>query len=258
MLNPRGQFLSELGDLSRLRGLEIGALDNPLVERLKGGNNIFYLDHLSTGDLKKKYETDSSVQKEKIVSVDFVCPNGDLLDAVGDQKFDYIILSHVIEHSPNLLKLLADLSDILEPGGFLFLVVPDKRFTFDFYRPVTTFGMLLENYLGNKVAPSISSVYDHFSTAIWLDPNEVWTGAFDFQSSKPLSSLSNAWEAANLVSKEEAYIDVHINIFTPQSFFKIFEQVIQHEIVELEVKKYKDTGIGQLEFMLVLSKPSRW
>ena len=46
MLNPRGQFLSELGDLSRLRGLEIGALDNPLVERLKGGNNIFYLDHL--------------------------------------------------------------------------------------------------------------------------------------------------------------------------------------------------------------------
>ena len=107
----RRQFLLELNDIGSLKGLEIGPLNSPLVKRenIKGGGEIFYLDHLPTNKLKEKYKDDDSVDIANIVDVDFVCGNGDIVEAVSGHKFDYVVASHVIEHTPNLLKFLTDI-----------------------------------------------------------------------------------------------------------------------------------------------------
>ena len=56
MVSSRAELLQSVIDIRGLRGLEIGPLTNPTVtpEDLNGAGEIFYLDHLSTQDLKKK------------------------------------------------------------------------------------------------------------------------------------------------------------------------------------------------------------
>ena len=86
-------------------GLEIGALDRPLIDKksIGGSGTIYYLDHLATADLKKKYGSDTSVNLDQIVDVDLVCEDGDLGKSLGTNQFDYVIASHVIEHVPNVI-----------------------------------------------------------------------------------------------------------------------------------------------------------
>ena len=93
ILEPRRAFLFDLIDVAQKKGLEIGPLTSPLVtsEDIKKGGEIFYLDHLSTAELRKKYRNDSSVSIDAIQDVDFICPDGDFTKVVNGKKFDYII-----------------------------------------------------------------------------------------------------------------------------------------------------------------------
>ena len=257
MFDLRREFLAKVRDLNNLQGLEIGALSSPIVDRERDKQNykISYLDHLSTPDLKDKYRSDASVNIDEIVLVDFVCPDGDIVKAVGQTKFDYVVASHVVEHSPNFLEFLSAIFDILKPGGMAFFVVPDKRFTFDANRPLTSFGTVLERYLSGEIKPGVAAVYDHFATANAVDADKVWAGLTDPSTSPLLTSQVYAWEAANNVKEHGAYFDVHVNIFTPYNFFKIIESAVVHDVVMFEVENFQDTLPGQLEFMVALTKP---
>ena len=50
--------------------------------------------------LREKYKDDQSVKTEDIVDIDFICPEGDIVSAVNGNMFDYVVASHVFEHSP--------------------------------------------------------------------------------------------------------------------------------------------------------------
>ena len=49
------------------------------------------------------------------------------LTSLGEQKFDAIVMSHVLEHIPNPAAYLRGLHRYLSPGGALFIAVPDIR-----------------------------------------------------------------------------------------------------------------------------------
>ncbi|MBF97278.1 MAG: hypothetical protein CMJ13_08655 [Pelagibacterales bacterium] len=257
MANPRREFLLKALNVDSLKGLEIGPLNKPLVrnEDVQEGGEIFYLDHLPTCELKEKYKDDLSIDVNQIVPVDFVCTDGNIVGATAGNLFDYVIASHVIEHAPNLLQFLKDIQTILKPGGQVFLVVPDKRFTFDFNRPLTTFGTALENLLTNVELPRISAVYDQAAMATNANGHNLWHGIVKAEDSNLLASEATAWKAALRVHKESFYYDVHVNIFTPESFFEILKKALLHEVVFYEVKQFLDTQIGQIEFMVQLEKP---
>ena len=256
-MNARRDFLQSITEVSQLKGLEIGALDSPLVtaQELADRGKIFYLDHLSTEDLCSKYEDDDSVNKGKIVSVDFICPDGDIVKATKKEKFDYVVASHVVEHAPDLLKFLKEINDILNPGGVFFLVVPDKRFTFDLNRPETTFGSVLRAFLARDTKPGVDVVYDHFSMATKVNGHNRWHGIGNKEDQSLLLSEAKAWDLAQDVNNKDEYFDVHVNVFTPRSFFEILKKVISHGIVSFEVQKFTDTQIGQIEFLVGLRKP---
>ena len=236
MANPRREFLLKALNVDSLKGLEIGPLNKPLVrnEDVQEGGEIFYLDHLPTCELKEKYKDDLSIDVNQIVPVDFVCTDGNIVGATAGNLFDYVIASHVIEHAPNLLQFLKDIQTILKPGGQVFLVVPDKRFTFDFNRPLTTFGTALENLLTNVELPRISAVYDQAAMATNANGHNLWHGIVKAEDSNLLASEATAWKAALRVHKESFYYDVHVNIFTPESFFEILKKALLHEVVFYE------------------------
>lgn len=113
-------------------GLEIGALHKPLNVP-EGKVNIKYIDRLSTQDLKIQYPDID----EPFIEVDII-DDGEKLTKIKDSSEDFIIACHFYEHCADPIQTLKNLLRVLKPGGGLLLGVPDKRFTFDIERPITS------------------------------------------------------------------------------------------------------------------------
>jgi SAM-dependent methyltransferase len=68
------------------------------------------------------------------------------LGAIGDDSYDAVLASHVIEHIANPLAALEQWRRVVRPGGHVLLVVPHKEGTFDHRRPVTPLSHMVEDY----------------------------------------------------------------------------------------------------------------
>lgn len=99
--------------------------------------------------------------------------NQDVVEITSDKKYDLILNSHVIEHIANPIKALLRWSEILEQGGMIYSIVPDKHHTFDIKRPLTTIDHLLQDGI-NKTDESDET---HIKEAIGLFVNN---GGYDF------------------------------------------------------------------------------
>jgi hypothetical protein len=63
----------------------------------------------------------------------------------ADSSYDFLISAEVLEHIANPLKTLREWKRVLRPGGTLICEVPNKDFTFDYRRPVTTLEHILDD-----------------------------------------------------------------------------------------------------------------
>ena len=88
--------------------------------------------------------------------------------------YDWIIASHVIEHIPDLISYFQQCEALLKPDGILSLIIPDKRYCFDYFSPISTTGNLLDAYAEKRVRPSHGQVFDHFANASKRKGNIAW------------------------------------------------------------------------------------
>src|SRR5689334_17671755 len=117
-------------------GLEIGPSHAPLAPKRKGFN-VHIIDHMSKDELVKKY-TGHSVELNNIEEVDYIWSGDSYAELTGKTNFyDWIIASHLIEHTPDLISFLKQCEEVLKDEGVLSLVVPDIRYHFDYFRPIT-------------------------------------------------------------------------------------------------------------------------
>lgn len=72
------------------------------------------------------------------------------LAGVPAGSYDFVLSSHVLEHSANPLQALAEWCRVLRVGGVLVLVVPHKDGTFDHRRPVTSLAHLMEDFRARR------------------------------------------------------------------------------------------------------------
>lgn len=89
----------------------------------------------------------------------FICEGNDL-QQIRDNEYDFILSSHNLEHFANPLKAVAEWKRVLKPGGTMLLVLPDRRYTFDQHRPVTAFSHLLEDYKMDMAETDMSHLDD--------------------------------------------------------------------------------------------------
>ncbi len=110
--------------------------------------DIRYIDHATTEQLKIKYAVNDGHDISEIVDVSYVWDGGGLRKAIPDAvTFDYALASHVVEHVPDVIGWLNDIGTVLKPGGLIGLAIPDKRYTFDVLRDVSTVAQLIDNHL---------------------------------------------------------------------------------------------------------------
>ena len=98
-------------------GVEVGAFKTPVP-----GIRPFYVDRFA------------EYAHERVLA-DYY---GDLCGLpFRDDSLDYVVASHVIEHVANPVKALWECARVVRHGGMVYLVVPDRRFTFDHTRALT-------------------------------------------------------------------------------------------------------------------------
>ncbi len=132
------RFLPEV--YLRGEGLEIGALHDPM--RVPTDTRVRYVDRLSVADLRVQYP---ELKKTALVPVDIVT-DGERLSGIGDESQDFVIARHFLEHCQDPIGTLKQFFRVLKPGGIAYLAIPDKRFTFDRERPITSLQHLLEDH----------------------------------------------------------------------------------------------------------------
>jgi SAM-dependent methyltransferase len=144
------------------------------------------------------------------------CPLDFLADAgalpVPDDTLDYLCSSHVMEHLPNPIAALCEWHRVLRPGGYLYLVLPDKRFTFDAPRPLTPLSHHLHDFLhaataGSNLAHADEFIYQTDWARLQPDTPDAEKAASQAQHhTRILQAL-----------KTHAPVDIHFHTFTPEA-----------------------------------------
>ena len=238
------------------KGLEIGPLISPLLK--KQDVDVYYADHCSTEELIKKYEPDEKVDTTKIVDIDYIW-NQETIDklAKSDDKFDFIIASHVVEHIPNLIKWFSELYAMLKPGGIVSLAAPHRKYTFDCYRQETTTSQLVAAYVEGRTKPSAMQIYDHFSNHSDINTKQAWLDKLpeaevDFNDG---DRYLRAYQAV-IQSEQNAdfYMDSHCSVFTEKSFLNIIAELVHLDLFHFKIEALHVAEPFEREFQVILKK----
>lgn len=231
------------------RGLEIGPSFRPIAPK-RDGFNVHSVDHLPTDELRAKYESHPGVDVAAIEDVDFVWHGESLVELVGTESaYDWIIASHALEHIPDPVSFLIGCERVLRPGGVISLVLPDKRYCFDHFRPLSTTGALLDAFHERRGRPTPGNVFDHMANAVHRGGMISW----EVGESQPLAlvhqtnEVQQAWETA---SQTDNYLDVHVWTFVPESFRLLVSDLSMLGITSLGIEGEFDGGE---EFFVSLS-----
>lgn len=245
-MDRREKLLSGLSIEGKL-GLEIGALTRPFIKSSE--HNVIYADHACTEVLREKYRDDPNVVIDDLVEVTAILDNCTLAEAVG-KKVDYVVASHVVEHVPNLIGWLNELTALLTQGGEIRLAVPDKRFTFDYLRAKTRLVDVLYADLVNARYPQAHIAMDHILNVTTLDVAQAWRSEINPWQLKRCNTVEDARRLARQILDCGGYHDVHCWVFTPHSMAVLFVELIDHRLIELECVNFHDTAPDTLEFFV--------
>ena len=121
-------------------GVEIGALQRTLA--VPSTATVRYVDRFGLQDLLSHYPELNGLPLQAPDIID----DGETLSTIADGSQDFLIANHFFEHCENPIKAFENLLWKLKRGGILYMAVPDKRYTFDSERPVTSYETLRTAY----------------------------------------------------------------------------------------------------------------
>jgi SAM-dependent methyltransferase len=194
--------------------------------------------------------------KNRIAAFDFIWQKGYLHEALPTSQlgtFDACIASHVIEHIPDLIGFFTSLEQILQPGGVVSLAVPDKRFCFDYFKPITTTGDLLSAHAEKRVRHTAKTAFDDLAYGIRNSSQIAW-GQQPPEEFTFVAALADAKRMfdATIYGSDTAYIDFHAWFFTPASFELVILELGILGVIDFHVAECSDP-LG-CEFFAVLHR----
>jgi SAM-dependent methyltransferase len=222
---------------------EVGASFSPIAPKNEGWNSKT-IDVGSRSELIDIYRGQPGVDVDRIEEVDFVWSDGPLSGAVPSElhgTFDAFIASHVIEHSPDLLAFFDSAATLLAPDGIILLAVPDKRFCFDYFRPLTTTGDILASHRLSRTRHTKQTIFNHNAYVVSANGICAW-GQHSVENLAFFHSLEAAYSSFLTYGEDNAspYIDMHAWQFTPASFELLFL-----ELARLKVTDWRVDWIGR-------------
>jgi len=108
---------------------------------------------------------------------------------VPDNHYDFVFSSHALEHIANPLKAVKEWLRIVNNGGYIIIIVPEKSFCFDHKRNYTNFSTLLNQYNNNVNEDDLSTLDEILNNHdLSLDPD---AGTFEQFKNRSLDNINN-------------------------------------------------------------------
>ena len=257
--NPRRTRFWDLQDFSQGHGLEIGPLHRPILVPEEA--RVQYADVFDADHLRQFYTSHPQVITEDIPEIDFVLLQDGVVRklpeaTLANAPYDWVIASHVIEHVPDLIDWLAQVGEITRDDGALIMAVPDRRFTFDLHRPLTSLGQILQAHELEDDRPSMRAVFDHFSSHVTVQAPHLWNGG------RPPGYEARTYGVKHALTQVERrrrgeYVDAHVWIFTPDSFLAQIAELRHLGHSPWLVDSISPTARNTLEFLVRMRRIPR-
>ena len=233
--------------------LEIGPFTRPFLT----GKNIKYFDignreFLIDAAKRIKNTQGISLPVENIPEIDFVNQYGDL--SIINESFDVVFSSHAIEHQPNFIRHINNVSNILKNGGKYYIICPDKRYCFDYYNNSTRLIDIVAADIENRSLHPVRTLLEARTHITHNDARDHWMGKHGVLPSgeQKLKGIRAMTEEIN--QQPESYKDTHSWYFTPLSFSMIVKELNNLSLIDMAIEKIYPTIQNSNEFIVVLKK----
>lgn len=247
-------------DVSLGRGLEIGPLNDPFVDRAEV--DVRYVDVHPAELLRTNYAGHTDFDAQSIVEVDHWLIGDDgqvrsLAEATAaSAPFEWAVASHVIEHVPDLLTWLGEVAEVLVDDGLFALVIPDRRFTFDAIRAPTSLGQVLQARHDRDVRPSVRAVFDSTYYARRVPPKDQWH-ADAVKTAPPVHPALYVAEQLALAKAGDRYVDSHVWVWTPAELVEQLATLAEMGLIEFAIGSVIPTPDNGIEFYVTLRRLGR-
>jgi SAM-dependent methyltransferase len=208
-------------------GLEIGPLHLPL--KMPAHARARYVDRMPAERLRSEYP---ELAGWDLTPVD-VIDDGERLATIAPESQDFIVANHFLEHCEDPIGTIETHLGKLRPGGVLFYAVPDKRYTFDFRRPVVKLEHMVADHEGGPEG-SRREHYEEWSRLVLAEPGEPEEQV-----------LARAREL------EDARYSIHMHAWTQAEFLAMVLDCRSRFGEAFEIEAAARQGI---EFVVVLRK----
>ena len=153
--------------------------------------------------------------------------------------------SHCIEHQPDFINHLKDVEKILKVGGYYFIIIPDKRFCFDYFLSESSLASIIEANFMEHRKHTLKSVIEHRCLTTSNDTLKYWKNEKEFK--KNLSNRLNIKTLSDAIKefKINPNVDVHAWQFTPNSFVEIINKLVKLEYIKFKIEKVYENTIWQ-------------
>lgn len=231
-------------------GLEIGPSISPFAPK-KEGFNVEIIDHLSKDGLISKYR-EHGIDLSKIEDVDYIWNGQSYAELTGKKKYyNWIIASHLIEHTPDIITFLNQCDEVLKEEGILSLVIPDNRYCFDFFRPLTGISKVIDAFYSKNVIHSAGTAAEYFLNFTKKGGNICWgegmPGQFEMTFTK-----EDAMDKMQGILQHKAYLDLHAWCFTPTSFRLLIQDL--NDLGFISLKEVTFFPSHSCEFYITLGR----
>lgn len=238
------------------RILEFGPLIWPMVTRADYPN-AYYSDIRSGEDIKKLYSSNEylkstgiTVDIDKIIDIDYVIKGTYKETFKNVEKFDVVLLSHVIEHIPDIIFFFQDLPNVLKENGKVVIIYPDARYCFDRFRNGSTFIDAYDVYKNNE--NSSKRVFDFtYNVVKQNDPFFFW-GDKKQNNILPKNDFKDSLATYEKALKNELPDDTHFWPFADYQFVKFLYDMDRAGLLSFEIDDFYQTQENTQEYMLCL------
>jgi len=233
-------------------GLEIGPSLRPVVPK-RDGYTVETIDHTDKKGLQEKYSAHGH-DIDDIEDVDYIWRGEKYADLTGKKDYyDYVIASHIIEHTCDLIGFLNDCSEILKENGILSLAVPDKNYCFDYLRPVTSISKVIDCHINKNIVHTPGSVYEHVSYACRSSNDLAWTYPEPPVMMGFVHSIQNSEMEFKESLNQSEYMDIHNWVFTGSSFELLIYDLNCLGLINMQIAAVFDTE-GHEFFVSLIKK----
>lgn len=180
------------------------------------------------------------------------------LSQVANEQFEYVLSRDHVVRQPDLIAHLNDVGRVLRPGGYYFMVLPDKRYGPGALLAESTLADVLDAHHLSHTAHTLRSLIEHRALATHDDAARHWSGDHRTWPTDAAERARGALQEFAAIQEFGALRDGMADVvawrFTPSSFKTLLGDLRQTGHVTLRTNRIYPTRTFASEFWVVLQK----